>query len=201
MCIRDSYELVDDADGNGAPSPGDTIRYLITITNIGLNTFNNVKVFDEIPEFTTYVANSTAKDISGNGTGPWTAIPDNTGFPLDVTGGVNVGNLDGGEYFLVRFDVTLDAITSPANDYDAVNNCAVVTVADDEIEACADTVIDNIGQIGDTIWEDTDGDGVQDPGEPGIPGVTVTLDPPAGVDLGNGPGVPVTVVTLSLIHI
>ena len=193
--VSKNYELVDDADGNGAPSPGDTIRYLITITNIGLNTFNNVKVFDEIPDFTTYVANSTDKDISGNGTGPWTAIPDNTGFPLDVTGGVNVGNLDSGEYFLVRFDVTLNAITSPANDYDAVTNCAVATVADDAIEACADTVIDNMGQIGDTIWEDTDGDGIQDPGEPGIPGVTVTLDPPPGVDLGNGPGVPVTVVT------
>jgi len=52
-----------------------------------------------------------------------------------------------------------------------------------------------LGTIGDTVWFDVDGDGVQDPGEPGIPGITVTLTPPLGVDLGNGPGVPVTDVT------
>ena len=31
------------------------------------------------------------------------------------------------------------------------------------------------GSIGDVVWADTDGNGVQDPGELGIPGVTVTL--------------------------
>jgi len=36
---------------------------------------------------------------------------------------------------------------------------------------------------------------VQDPGEPGIAGVTVSLTPAPGVDLGNGPGVPITTVT------
>ncbi len=30
-------------------------------------------------------------------------------------------------------------------------------------------------EVGDTVWEDMDGDGVQDPGEPGVPGVTVDL--------------------------
>ncbi|WP_131814186.1 SdrD B-like domain-containing protein, partial [Streptococcus bovimastitidis] len=34
--------------------------------------------------------------------------------------------------------------------------------------------------IGDTVWEDTNKDGVQDSGEPGIPGVTVTLTNPDG---------------------
>lgn len=32
--------------------------------------------------------------------------------------------------------------------------------------------------IGDTVWRDDDGDGVQDFGEPGIPGVTVDLNDP-----------------------
>jgi hypothetical protein len=35
--------------------------------------------------------------------------------------------------------------------------------------------------IGDFVWKDLDGDGIQDPGEPGIPGVTVTLDTAGGV--------------------
>ena len=29
--------------------------------------------------------------------------------------------------------------------------------------------------IGDTVWNDANGNGIQDAGEPGIPGVTVTL--------------------------
>ena len=41
------------------------------------------------------------------------------------------------------------------------------------------------GSVGDTIWNDRNGNGVQEPGEPGIGGVTVTI----GVDL-NGDGVP-----------
>ena len=48
--------------------------------------------------------------------------------------------------------------------------------------------------IGNTIWHDIDNDGVVDPGE-GLAGVTVTLTPPADVDLGNGLGQPVEVVT------
>jgi len=51
------------------------------------------------------------------------------------------------------------------------------------------------GAIGDTIWIDADDDGVQDPGEPGIAGVTVTLTPPSGIDLGAGPGQPISTVT------
>ncbi len=34
---------------------------------------------------------------------------------------------------------------------------------------------DGSGQIGDLVWEDLDGDGIQDPGEPGLGGVNVTL--------------------------
>jgi hypothetical protein len=36
------------------------------------------------------------------------------------------------------------------------------------------------GRIGDLVWYDTDGDGVRDPGEPGIPGVGLDLGLPGG---------------------
>lgn len=39
--------------------------------------------------------------------------------------------------------------------------------------------------VGDTVWFDTDGDGVQDAGEPGIPGVTVTLVDSTGAVLAT----------------
>jgi hypothetical protein len=46
-----------------------------------------------------------------------------------------------------------------------------------------------LGSIGDTVWFDADGNGVQDAGEGGIPGVTVTLAGPAAATAttdGNG---------------
>lgn len=59
-----------------------------------------------------------------------------------------------------------------------------------------------LGAIGDRVWYDTDGDGVQDVGELGIAGVPLTLyydsdsdgvvDAVWPVDTGNGPGVAVT---------
>lgn len=50
-------------------------------------------------------------------------------------------------------------------------------------------------RVGDLVWVDTDGDGVQDPGEPGIPGVVLELTHPDGtsvVDLLGRPVGPVT---------
>jgi len=49
--------------------------------------------------------------------------------------------------------------------------------------------------IGNFVWLDLDMDGVQDANESGIAGVEVTLTPPAGIDVGAGPGNPVTVTT------
>ena len=46
-----------------------------------------------------------------------------------------------------------------------------------------------LGSIGDFVWNDTNGNGVQDSGEPGIPGVTVNLSGPTNsstVTDGNG---------------
>jgi hypothetical protein len=45
--------------------------------------------------------------------------------------------------------------------------------------------------LGNFVWNDLDGDGIQDAGEPGIPGITVTL---TGTD-GNGNPVNLTTTT------
>ncbi len=50
-----------------------------------------------------------------------------------------------------------------------------VTLDSNEDHITADFGFQGTASIGDTIWEDTNGDGVQDPGEAGIAGVTVTL--------------------------
>ena len=46
--------------------------------------------------------------------------------------------------------------------------------------------------LGDTVWRDLNGDGIQNETNMGIAGVAVSLTPPAGIDLGNGPGAAIT---------
>ena len=58
--------------------------------------------------------------------------------------------------------------TDPSNDHDDASTVVL------------------LGSIGDTVWQDTDGDGTQDSGEPGIPGVVVAME---------GDGIDVTAVT------
>jgi len=52
-------------------------------------------------------------------------------------------------------------------------------VGEDEDDHDPEKVI-VVGGLGDTVWLDEDGDGVQDPGEPGVEGVTVKLTDCAG---------------------
>lgn len=51
------------------------------------------------------------------------------------------------------------------------------------------------GAIGDLIFYDNDNSGTFNGGDTGIPNVTVTLTPPAGVDLGSGNGVAISTTT------
>ena len=68
-----------------------------------------------------------------------------------------------------------------------------VTVATGEAKLDVDFGYGTPGAIGDTVFRDEDGDGFQDPGEPGIAGVTVELRDSSGTTLidsdvtdGNG---------------
>ena len=64
-----------------------------------------------------------------------------------------------------------DDLTTP----DINNDPMGVSLADGENFLDADFGFVAGGMIGDFIWQDSDGDGLQDPNEPGINGVTVTL--------------------------
>ena len=73
---------------------------------------------------------------------------------------------------------------------DAVNNANTTGTPSDEggnplpnVEPPTDTDDAEVvipGSIGDTVWMDTDGDGIQTPDEMGIPGVTIILTLPDG---------------------
>ncbi|WP_275426280.1 SdrD B-like domain-containing protein, partial [Nocardioides daejeonensis] len=49
--------------------------------------------------------------------------------------------------------------------------------------------------VGNLVWRDLDGDGIQDPGEPGIPGVVLVLTGPDGKSVTDVNGVPVGPLT------
>ena len=99
------------------------------------------------------------------------------------------------------YTVRVDPSTLPAGwgmptyDYDGIGTAdeATVTVVEDQVFLDADFGYRHYaGSIGDRVWNDADGDGVQDGGEAGIAGVTVELRDENGVVIatvltdGNG---------------
>ncbi|MGB8861559.1 MAG: SdrD B-like domain-containing protein [Ilumatobacteraceae bacterium] len=100
---------------------------------------------------------------------------------VTVTGSLGdylVPNLPYGDYSVVVQTSSLPVGLSPTFDLDGIATPNVASAAlsaanPDELDV--DFSYTGSGSIGDTIWLDLDGDGMQDPGEPGIPGVDVTL--------------------------
>jgi len=89
-----------DADGNGAPSPGDTLRYTIVLVNDGTGDALGVQLSDTPDPNTALVAGSvttTAGTVTGGNA------------PGDTTVDVDLGTLAGqGGTATVRFDVTIN---------------------------------------------------------------------------------------------
>ena len=111
----------------------------------------------------------------------------------DAAGAYLFQYVNGGSYFVYAMETDADlpaGVTATTSD-----PVTVVIAAPDTHVDTADVGFGPYMLLGDWVWDDLDRDGVQDYGEPGLAGVTVSLTPPAGVDLGNGPGVAVTTVT------
>ncbi len=64
---------------------------------------------------------------------------------------------------------------TPSTDSNGLSTA--VTVQSGETDFTIDLGVYQTATIGDVVWVDYDADGVQDAGEPGLPGVIVTLDP------------------------
>jgi len=97
----------------------------------------------------------------------------------DANGNYDFLNLPPGDYTVT---VTPPAGYDNTGDPDGTfDNTTDVTLGPGEDNNVEDFGYQGNGSIGDTIWEDTNGDGIQDPGEAGIAGVTVTLYD----DMGN----------------
>jgi uncharacterized repeat protein (TIGR01451 family) len=96
------------------------------------------------------------------------------GDPPDLISAADGYDLYPGETMTVTFQVTVD--DPPAAGQSQIVNIAYVT-SDTQTNPLVDSVTDNLPpvDIGDLVWFDTDGDGIFDPGESGIPDVEVSL--------------------------
>ena len=108
--------LLADADGDGLPSPGDTLLYQVTIANKGSNAATGVSFSDAPGPNTTLVvgsvSSSTGTVTSGNGAG-------------DDVVAVTVGSIAAGTGVTIRFQVTINGGLPPG--VDAVSNQGVVS--------------------------------------------------------------------------
>ncbi|MGB5687604.1 MAG: SdrD B-like domain-containing protein, partial [Candidatus Electrothrix sp.] len=101
------------------------------------------------------------------------------GVPADLVVSADAfylgANGSGSESMTVTYQVTVDdPVTGGLT---TIDNTVRVTSDELTLDEVTDSVSDNIltSIIGDTVWHDVNGDGVQDAGEPGIAGVEVKL--------------------------
>jgi uncharacterized repeat protein (TIGR01451 family)/fimbrial isopeptide formation D2 family protein len=106
-----------------------------------------------------------------------------------ASGGYLIPNLPQGDYTVLVNSGTLPAGMQPTFDDDGIGtpHATGLALASGEDNLVQDFGYNGTGSIGDFVWFDENGDGVQDAGESGIPGATVQLTWPGedGV-LGGG---------------
>ncbi len=161
--------LEGDIDGDGI---AEVVRTTVTATVMGVDGFF---LFANLP-----AANCEA---DGGGGGP-------VGAPDTIPAGLiqlREPTVDCA-YVVTVDDGTLPpGIDDPTFDFDDIStpNVATLTLAEEEENDLVDFGYRGDGQLGDRVWDDFNGDGVQDSGEPGLNGVTVTLRDSGGNVIGT----------------
>ena len=168
-----------DADGDGYLSAGDTLEYDIR----GINSARSAipgpfAVTDNLPADVDYVPGSTRYRFRvGGAWQAWVAIPDDgsgTPFPLDGSGFSIPGSLSVGGQLQVAFHAKVKPFGSLSGP--TITNTGTVEISPYGLLlpiGWSDVVY---GSIGDRVWQDLDGDGIQDSGEIGIPNIDVYAD-------------------------
>ncbi len=153
--------------------PGETVTYTITLRNTGTSTAYDVAVADTTdPRFApiTAVTGATVTDAdpSGDGSLAFTVAD----IPVNGTSTITyqalvpdplTANPTGPELSNTAVSTYTSAAGTPAGDRSYTTNTDTVGLEGD------------VASIGDTVWFDTNANGVQDLGELGVQGVTVTV--------------------------
>jgi uncharacterized repeat protein (TIGR01451 family) len=167
--------LAVDADGDGAPSPGDTLEYRVAILNRGNTSATEVRFEDPTPEHTALVPGSIQTSA---GT-----------LEREDRVQVAVGEIAGGERVEVTFRVTIESpiatgVRSVSNQGKVTSHELTDVLTDDpEVGGTADPTVTAVSaapvlhvEKTDLLFEDADGDGVTSPGDAVLYRVTVAND-------------------------
>ena len=166
--------LVDDADLDGFISPGDTIEYDVRIVNVSRAPVPDLILTDILPPEVSYVLGTTK--FKETQAGSFVAIADDgigTPFPLDETGYAIGPTLPVRGEFQFVFRATINAFAELNGASEIINTGSV---RDNTTEVPIRDVQPLYGALGDLVWNDIDGDGVKDAGEPGLENVRVYID-------------------------
>jgi len=194
---RKKSALFIDADGDGYMSPGDSIKYTVTIQNVSRLPVDDVLLQDVLPDSVNYKPGTT---VFTPHTGVPQAIADNPSgniFPLSGAGRVlgPPSSLPGQQTWKVEYEVQIKAFGDlPPGTVSIINSATVNSeIIDDPVHLEEEQPL--FGKIGDFVWVDTNGNGIQDNGEPGLNGVTVNLLNSDGTPALDGNGNPRTTTT------
>jgi len=150
-------------------APGTTVAYTIKIDNIGTGaTGSPIRITDYLPDGFTYAASPAPTAlVNGAVVLPTLITPLNPNQPVFSIPAV----LQAGQSLFLTFSAQIAPDQAPGEYCNSYTSSTPVNQTTGSL-ACL-----TVGgaAIGDTIWRDWDGDGVQDAGEEGIAGVEVKL--------------------------
>jgi uncharacterized repeat protein (TIGR01451 family) len=160
-----------DTNNDGFAQVGETITYNFTVTNTGNVVVSNLVINDPVLGLVNLVV--TPSSLNPNQSGTATASYVVTQSDINDGGVYNIATATGqdpnGEDVE---DESQDPTPLDPNDPNYDPNCPTCTFTELPFGE---------GEVGDFVWEDTNGNGLQDVGEPGIPNVHVYLYTEAGV--------------------
>jgi uncharacterized repeat protein (TIGR01451 family) len=165
-----------DHDDDGFVSPGDHLEYAIDIFNISRVPVDDIRVQDNLPDSVSYIPDTTFFTDEDNQTELLPDDTEGTPFPLD-DGGLILPrpSLAPGHGWKVQYRVVIKLFDELPEDTETVMNSAVISSpsVSDPIYVGHEDPIN--GRLGNFVWLDANGNGIQDPGEAGFAGVVVAL--------------------------
>ncbi len=155
---------------------GDPVKFQIVVKNTGNTTLVTLPLSDTFDGTKlTYAGATPSPDTSGSGSLSWT----------DLTG---AGSLAPNASITITVNFTATASTTPGT---TVNTATVSGAVDEhgdtppDASDTAEVQIITPASIGDRVWLDKNGNGIQDSGEVGLDGVIVQLYNSGGTLLGS----------------
>ncbi len=154
----------------GTTNPDTEVTYTITLDNRGSEAATAVTLVDTLPTGFSYVPGSTVVDGAG------AADPAVTGQDLTWSLGTMAALVTRTVEFGAHVDAAIPRETTYTNAFTTTWSETLYPTRDLTTPATAPVFVASLrSSIGDLVWDDADGNGVADPGELGLDGVTVEL--------------------------